>query len=152
MVSSSTSAAFGARPTEGQHLPLAPAERPGELRHPAAQHREHGDDPVSGSFDLPLAREQVSAQCEVLSHGKVGERPAALGHVAHAKLDPPSRPGGQRDAIELQFPRRLLDEAGDTAQERRLACGVGSHQRDKLARINSQADRVQDLQRTISSM
>ena len=83
----------------------------------------------------------VGAEEEVLADGVRGENLPALGDVRHAEADDLVWPlGGDVDAIERDRAAALLDQAGDRAEERRLAGAVGTDERDDFALGDLQGD------------
>ena len=64
----------------------------------------------------------------------------------------PGRQRGDVDAIELHLSRVCLGEAGDQAQQRRLAAARGAEEGEELARLYREVDALQHMRGTVGEV
>ena len=69
------------RPRQRELLLLAAAQRPGRLPAPPGEDRKAPQHALAVGLDAGTVPSHVRAEAEVLLHGQLGERAAALGHV-----------------------------------------------------------------------
>ena len=97
---------------------------------------------VDPRLDLGLgALADLEAEGHVAVHGEVLERGVVLEHEADVALL--RRQVGGVDALDLDAPGVGLLEAGDDAQQRRLAATAGAEQRGELAGGDADGDVVE---------
>jgi hypothetical protein len=122
---------------EGEHLLLAAGQRLRALRRPLPQDGEQRFDELEVGPRLGGGPTPERGH-EVLPHRQLAKEAAVLGHVDDPAARDPLRVHPLDPlAVELHraLPRLVLEEAGDAAQERRLACAVGAEDGQDLARV-----------------
>ena len=140
---------------DGEHLLLAPGERPGLLAESVPEPREGPGDLVE-----PLrpragggGRGAVVRHAEVVEHGEAREHAAALRHehepargddAGAAVVDPP--------AVEADRAGGHAERPGDGPERGGLADTVGPEQRDDRAGRHLQADAVEDLDAAVAGV
>ena len=132
------------RPADGHRLLLAAGQLRGlllaALSHPAEQ--------LVHALDRPRARPRVGgADLQVLLHRQRPEQPSSLRHHGDSPGGPAFGPQpGHVRAVEQDRARGRLVQAGDRAQQRRLARAVRADDRVDLAGEHPQRDPVQGPQ------
>src|SRR5881409_1872735 len=145
------------RAVDRQHLLLAAAERPRQLRSPLGQDGEARVHALERPLDRALVGPRVRPHLEVLEDGQLREELAALGNVrdpeAHDFLGgqalDPAPPEADRSA-------RGSGEPGDALEGRGLARSVGAEQgddgafehleRDALERLDTAVERLDSVE------
>ena len=121
-------------PADGQHLLLAAAQRPGQLRPPLGQDRKARVHALERRLDGALVRARVGAHLEVLQHAQLREELAALGDVRDpAPGDRLARQPVDPLSAEAHGPLGRRDQPGDALQRGGLPRPVGPQQRDNRA-------------------
>ena len=132
------------RATDRDHLLLAARERRARTAPPLAEDGEQRVDRIEAPRSRPLL---VGADDEVLLDAERGEEPPPLRHHRDSEID--DRRRGQRadgPAVEADGVGRVPYDAGDGAEQRRLAGAVGADDRHRLARLEHHVDAEQRLE------
>ncbi len=136
-------------PRDGQHLLLTAREQRRRLLAPLGEDREAGGQLVQVALDVAVAP-RVGAHFQVLEHGHAAEDAAALGHVGDAAGGDGVRgQAGQVGAVVPHRSRARAEQAGDGAEQRRLAGAVGAEHGDHLARPHLERDALQRRDRAV---
>ena len=122
-----------------QHLLLATRQRPGGLAKPPFQGREIGEDRihVAGHVRVPAG---IGAHREVFRDAQQREHLPPFGHVDQPLADDAvGRAALDGFASQPDFALLRVNDAGDGAQQRRLAGPVGAEHRDRASRADVEA-------------
>ena len=113
-----------------------------------AQGREQGDRFIHGVGAVqPMC---PGGDTQVLGHGEVGEDLAPLRHDGEARPRPPvGRHVGDVGLAEDDAATAHRNQAGKTAQQRRLAGAVAAQHRHAGTRLDGQVDVPQDLRAAV---
>ena len=126
------------RAGQGEHLLLAAGERAGGLGAAGLEDGEAIEDPAAGRVDPGLVlAERPHRDAERLVDGELREGAVAAGDVDDApRRAGPAGPAPVTSSPSISTrPRGHGLDAGDRAEERRLAGAVGAEQRDRLAGV-----------------
>jgi hypothetical protein len=136
-------------PRDRQHHLLAARKLARNAAAALGEDREQLHHSVQIAAHLAVAA-QIGAEPQVLEHGHGAEDLPPLGAMGEPRGDDPGRrePGEVMALVvdlERDAPGARPQVPGNGEQRRRLAGAVGTQQRDDLARLDAQADVVQDL-------
>ena len=138
------------RAGDGEHLLLAAGEAAGDEVALLLQDREHGEG-VRHVLLHPVVGVEEGAEAQVLLDRQVGEDLPALGRLGEAVADAlVGRDGGEALAAEGDGAAGDRLDAGEAAQERRLAGAVGADDGDDLAGVDREVDAVQHLDAAVA--
>ncbi len=128
---------------DGKHLLLAARKLVGALLALLGDLREIAERLLDARRAL-AARQVVGPQQQIVVHGLLREDAMSLDHVHQSRLRGFARAGaGQIAAIEMNR-AGPGEQAGDRAQQRRLAGAVRPKQRHDFARADGKIDATQD--------